>query len=155
VNFTWNRVPGSRTGPGRFRDRFQNFWNRSHRFRVRFQNFWDRRDRDQFQKFGPGTRSCSPLVAWIVMVRSQFVKRHDLSLIHCDRSVIIKCNSFFKCNSWAPLMAQSSPFSTQLISSHAIPSLEQTHRRETPADLCNTQDGKFAMRESLEEVEID
>jgi len=56
VNFTRNGVPGSRTGPGRFRDRFQKFWNR-------FQNFWKRRDRDRnrFQKFGPGTRSCSPL----------------------------------------------------------------------------------------------
>ena len=29
------------------------------KIRNRFQNFWNRRDR--FQKFGPGTRSCSPL----------------------------------------------------------------------------------------------
>ena len=51
-----NRVPGSGTGPGRFRDRFQKFWNR-------FQNFWTRRDqdRDRFQKFGLGIRFCSPL----------------------------------------------------------------------------------------------
>jgi len=59
VNFTWTRVPGSRIGPGPFRDWFQKFWNRSNRLQDRFQNFWNRRDR--FQKFGPGTRSCSPL----------------------------------------------------------------------------------------------
>jgi len=42
--------------------RFQKFSNRSNRFRDWFQNFWNRRDRGQFQKFGPGTRSCSPLI---------------------------------------------------------------------------------------------